>query len=231
MRFPVLLFCVGLALAQHNPYPATTPVPILKQINKHNEDGSYSYGYEAADGSYKIESKYPTGEVYGKYGFVDDTGNIREVEYGASRRGFEPAGPGINVPPPTLTGNSIASSNAVEDDGQYREDPSVYYTDPRYTNGERYGPAPRRPLPQSQQRPLPAPIYNPPRYPTQVQSQYQPKPQFQPEFRSQYQQTQYQAQQQQPAYPASVQNLDRNRPIPNNNPNAGLASYTVNYRR
>lgn len=132
-------------------------------MTRHNEDGSYSYGYEAADGSYKIESKYPTGEVYGKYGFVDDTGNIREVEYGASRRGFEPAGSGINVPPPTLTGNSIANPNQPEDDGQYREDPSVYYTDPRYTNGERYAPAPRQPLVQNQPRPIPAPIYNPPR--------------------------------------------------------------------
>lgn len=70
----------------------TTPVPILKQINRHNEDGSYSYGYEAADGSFKIETKYPTGEVQGKYGYVDDSGKLREIEYGASKRGFEPAG-------------------------------------------------------------------------------------------------------------------------------------------
>lgn len=28
----------------------------------------------------------------GKYGYVDDTGKVREIEYGASRRGFEPAG-------------------------------------------------------------------------------------------------------------------------------------------
>jgi len=52
---------------------------------------------------------------------VDDTGNVREIEYGASRRGFEPVGPGINVPPPTLTGNSITGNeNEPEDDGQYR---------------------------------------------------------------------------------------------------------------
>lgn len=236
MRLPVLflLFCAGLALAQHNQYPVTTPVPILKQINKHNGDGSYSYGYEAADGSYKIESKYPTGEVYGKYGFVDDTGSIREVEYGASRRGFEPAGAGINVPPPTLTGNSIANPNSPDDDGQYREDPSVYYTDPRFTNGERYELPPRQPLGYNQQqRPLPAPIYNPPRPPPQVQ--YQPKPQYQPEYRPQYRsqyQPQYQGQQQRPAYPATpIQSGLQGRPEPNIDPNAGLASYTVNYRR
>lgn len=73
--------------------PTTTPVPILKQLNRHNDDGSYSYGYEAADGSFKIETKHQNGEVYGKYGYVDDTGKVREVEYGASKqRGFEPQG-------------------------------------------------------------------------------------------------------------------------------------------
>jgi len=53
--------------------------------------------YENADGSYKIETKYPTGEVYGKYGYIDDTGKLREVEYGASKRGFEPAGTDVTV--------------------------------------------------------------------------------------------------------------------------------------
>lgn len=223
-----LLLYVGLAFAQLNPYTVvTTPVPILKQINKHNGDGSYSYGYEAADGSYKIESKYPTGEVYGKYGFVDDTGSLREVEYGASRRGFEPAGLGINVPPPTLTGNSIAANpNGIEDDGQYREDPSIYYTDPRYTNGERYDPVRRQPLVPNQSRTVPAPIYNPSRPPTQVQYQPQPQPQYQPQYRppTQYQ-PQYQGQQQQRSVYSS-----EGRPVPIN-PNAGLTSYTVNYRR
>lgn len=75
---------------QHQDY--TTPVPILKQIDRQNSDGSYTYGYEGADKSFKIETKYPNGEVYGKYGYVDDQGNVREIEYGASNRGFEPAG-------------------------------------------------------------------------------------------------------------------------------------------
>ena len=60
----------------------TTPVPILRQLNTHNSDGSYSYGYESGDGTYKIETKYATGEVKGKYGYYDDTGLFREVEYG-----------------------------------------------------------------------------------------------------------------------------------------------------
>lgn len=60
-----------------------TPIPILKQINKHNEDGSYTYGYEGADGSFKIETKLATGEVKGKYGYVDEDGKVRIVQYGA----------------------------------------------------------------------------------------------------------------------------------------------------
>ncbi|XP_060523526.1 actin-binding protein WASF2-like isoform X2 [Cylas formicarius] len=82
--------------------PRPTPVPILKQIDRHNEDGSYTYGYESADGSFKIETKLPTGEVKGKYGYVDDVGKIRVIEYGATKYGFEPAGEGITVAPPTL---------------------------------------------------------------------------------------------------------------------------------
>ncbi|XP_014468515.1 PREDICTED: uncharacterized protein LOC106741244 [Dinoponera quadriceps] len=89
------------AAAPENPKP-TAPVAILKQINRHNEDGSYTYGFEGADGSFKIETKLPTGDVRGKYGFVDDTGKVRVVEYGANQYGFQPAGEGITVAPPTL---------------------------------------------------------------------------------------------------------------------------------
>jgi hypothetical protein len=77
-------------------------VSILKQIHRHNEDGSYTYGYEGSDGSFKIETKTVTGEVTGKYGYVDDSGKLRVVEYGANRYGFQPSGEGITVPSPTL---------------------------------------------------------------------------------------------------------------------------------
>lgn len=234
MRLPVpfLFACISLVAGQYDnrPYEVTTPVPILKQINKHNGDGSYSYGYEAADGSYKIESKYPTGEVYGKYGFVDDTGNVREVEYGASRRGFEPAGPGINVAPPTLTsGNSIA--NEPEDDGQYREDPSVYYTDPRYTNGERYEPRPPSQGYNFQRNPA----YDPrslPRNPMAVAPQMSParyeaayRPQYQPQYQGR------QTQQRSLYMPMTLQAGYQGHPASNVNSNAGQASYTINYKR
>ncbi|XP_018897285.2 pupal cuticle protein 27 [Bemisia tabaci] len=127
LRFAVLAACLVAAWAQQQQVQRTTPVPILKQINRQNEDGSYSYGYESADGTFKIETKYPTGEVYGKYGYVDADGKVRTVEYGASKKGgFNPAGTDINVPPPTLVNNNNLADSDY-DDGSYREDPSIYY--------------------------------------------------------------------------------------------------------
>ena len=52
---------------------------------------------------HQIETRYATGEVKGKYGYIDPTGALREVEYGASpERGFEPRAEGLVVAPPTL---------------------------------------------------------------------------------------------------------------------------------
>merc|ERR1719394_474576 len=83
--------------------PTTPPVPILRQIQERNPDGSYTYGYESGDGTYKIETRYATGEVKGKYGYYDASGLLREVEYGATPgRGFEPRAEGLVVAPPTL---------------------------------------------------------------------------------------------------------------------------------
>jgi Insect cuticle protein len=132
--FRQILALFGLACTCFAQKQNTTPVPILKQINRHNEDGSYSYGYEAADGSFKIETKTAGGEVKGKYGYVDDSGNLREIEYGANHNGFQPTGDGINVAPAAQHNqqSTYPALGAGEiDDGQYREDP-LMYNDPRY---------------------------------------------------------------------------------------------------
>ncbi|XP_029718191.2 pupal cuticle protein 27 [Aedes albopictus] len=196
MNTLLILSALVTVIAAQRDY--TTPVPILKQINRHNEDGSYSYGYEAADGSFKIETKYPTGEVQGKYGYVDDSGKLREIEYGASKRGFEPAGTDINVPPPTLTNTNYPPLGPnEEDDGQYREDPSVYYKDARYNSKPpspayqprpapvQYNPAPQQYY-QNNVTPAPAPaapVYQQPQHRFQPQPQYYQAPQQQ---RSEY---------------------------------------------
>jgi hypothetical protein len=95
---------------------------LLPSLSRHNEDGSYSYGYEAADGSFKLETRYPDGLVQGKYGYVDiDTGELKVIEYGADMMGFQPMGDlpeGIIIPPPVF-------NNLTDDQG----DP-VDYDDP-----------------------------------------------------------------------------------------------------
>ncbi|KAF4526840.1 hypothetical protein B566_EDAN015649 [Ephemera danica] len=204
----------------------TTPVPILRQLNKHNEDGSYSYGYEGADGSFKIETKYANGEVYGKYGYIDDTGNKREIEYGATKRGFEPVGSGIKVAPPTLSNNN----NYVDydDDGQYREDPSMYYKSETSGHNNKASssstgshaatftnfnlPASgRSQIPQQQTYHAPAP---------QQQNYYQPAPQPAPYHAPVHHH--------QPAAPARV-NQAQFHGHPATNIDIASGSYTINY--
>lgn len=149
-------------------------MPILKQINRHNDDGSYSYGYENADGTFKIETKYPSGEVYGKYGYIGDDGKTREIEYGASKRGFEIQGTDITVPPPVLN-NVNADTNSLDyDDGQYREDPAIYNSYKKSSKNRQparfnYNNVAQVPAPA----PAPAPVYNPPP-PTQAPAYYSP---------------------------------------------------------
>ncbi|XP_037950302.1 altered inheritance of mitochondria protein 3-like [Teleopsis dalmanni] len=203
-----ILATLNIAYAQHRDY--TTPVPILKQIDRHNDDGSYTYGYEAADKSFKIETKYANGEVFGKYGFVDDQGQVREIEYGASKRGFEPAGSDINVPPPTLTSNNPYPLGPNEiDDGQYREDPAVYYKDQKFN----------RPIAASKfslnnnnnnnyyQQPYQQPSYAPPPPPQPPRQEYRPQyynppppPPPQPRYQPQPYQQSYQQPYHQPNY-------------------------------
>merc|ERR1711983_440632 len=65
--------------------PSTeAPVVIIKQVNEINDDGTYTVGYEASDGSFKLETKDAEGNVEGKYGFVDEDGEIKIVEYSAN---------------------------------------------------------------------------------------------------------------------------------------------------
>ncbi|XP_022119322.2 vegetative cell wall protein gp1-like [Pieris rapae] len=170
------------------------PVAILKQINRHNEDGSYTYGYEGGDGSFKIETKSVSGEVKGKYGYKDDTGKLRVIEYGANKYGFQPAGEGITVAPPTLVDEStrqegLRPNKQQQGRSQYREpqEQSIDYDyeEPAPRPAPRPSPQPayRAPSPQPQYRPTPAP-YRPapqpqPQYrPAQQSAPTPPKPQF-----------------------------------------------------
>ena len=81
----------------------STPVPILRQINRVNDDGSYTFGFEAEDGSFRIETRDNNGNVKGKYGYVDETGEIKTVEYSAGKEvGFSASGTHLPEPVPAV---------------------------------------------------------------------------------------------------------------------------------
>merc|ERR1712173_129275 len=51
-------------IGTERPISSTTPVPILRYVDTQNVDGSYTYGYEAADGTYKLETRFVDGRVF-----------------------------------------------------------------------------------------------------------------------------------------------------------------------
>lgn len=57
------------------------PVQTIRNYNKVNDDGSFTFGYEAADGSFKEETRGTDCVVRGKYGYIDPDGNRREFTY------------------------------------------------------------------------------------------------------------------------------------------------------
>ncbi|KAK9505271.1 hypothetical protein O3M35_009362 [Rhynocoris fuscipes] len=57
------------------------PVQTIRNYNKLNDDGSFTFGYEAADGSFKEETRGTDCVVRGKYGYIDPDGNKREFTY------------------------------------------------------------------------------------------------------------------------------------------------------
>jgi len=108
-------FDLNLDNTDNNQVSSTTPVPILRYIDTQNPDGSYTFGYEGGDGTYKIETRYATGEVKGKYGYYDDKGTLREVEYGATPEGgFKPTGSGLDIPDTPPTEDPITSTTTTK---------------------------------------------------------------------------------------------------------------------
>lgn len=90
----------------------------------------------------------------GKYGYVDDLGKVRVVEYGANKYGFQPAGEGITVAPPTLVDETKRprDGHSVDyDDGQYFEEPPARSQAP-----VRFSPPPRPAPPRPAPRPRPS---------------------------------------------------------------------------
>lgn len=71
---------------------------IIKQIRKVNADGTLTIGYEADDGTFKIEKRDPQGNVkMGTFGYVDDRGEVKRISY-------------------TTENNTLARSSEIDDD-------------------------------------------------------------------------------------------------------------------
>jgi len=123
---------------------APKTVAILKQINENNEDGSYTYGYEADDGSFKLETRHVDGRVEGKYGYIDiDTGEVKVIQYGADNMGFAPSGDlpeGIVVP--VVPGGNATFDYDYDtgdyDNGDYVEQQDVSPNPQLNTNGNEF---------------------------------------------------------------------------------------------
>jgi hypothetical protein len=84
------------------------PVQTIRNFNTINDDGSFTFGYEAADGSFKEETRGVDCVVRGKYGYVDPEGNKREFTYVSGN----PCDP--NNPDPEEDDRSIEEEDSEE---------------------------------------------------------------------------------------------------------------------
>ena len=61
--------------------PREEPVATLERYSHKNEDGSFTFGYIAADGSFREETRGVDCITRGKYGYIDPEGVKREYTY------------------------------------------------------------------------------------------------------------------------------------------------------
>lgn len=71
------------------PTRPSTSAPFIETIRRYSfegEDGSFTFGYENADGSFKEETRGADCIVRGKYGYIDPDGEKREFTYESGNR-------------------------------------------------------------------------------------------------------------------------------------------------
>nr|CAD7572351.1 unnamed protein product [Timema californicum] len=107
------LFTLGASLPQRRQgpeYPATEPIPILRQESEVNFDGTYKYSYETGNGISHEESGFlkDTGDpenqsqvVQGSSSYTSPEGIQIKLVYVADEFGFQPTGDHLPVKPPT----------------------------------------------------------------------------------------------------------------------------------
>ncbi|CAB3238805.1 unnamed protein product [Arctia plantaginis] len=107
--------------------PKQPPVQTIRNYNKVNDDGSFTFGYEAADGSFKEETRGTDCVVRGKYGYVDPDGNKREFTY--------------------VSGNPCDPNKQDDDDQESAAPDSAERDDPEPNYPRRPAPRPTTPRP------------------------------------------------------------------------------------
>ncbi|XP_018334190.1 endocuticle structural glycoprotein SgAbd-2-like [Agrilus planipennis] len=105
MRF--VIFVVVLVTASLAQQPSTTPIPIIRQVNEINPDGSFNYILETGNGIYADEQGYPkqVGDVLtlaaqGQTQYVSPEGQVIRLQYTADENGYRPVGDHLPTPPP-----------------------------------------------------------------------------------------------------------------------------------
>ncbi|XP_017781203.1 PREDICTED: endocuticle structural glycoprotein ABD-4-like [Nicrophorus vespilloides] len=114
--YSLALFGAVLAAPQG---PTTEPVPILKQDQEVNYDGSYKWNYETGNGIAAEEQGFlknagqPELEAQvaqGQFHYTSPEGQLIQLSYIADENGFQPQGDHLPTPPPI----PIAIQKALE---------------------------------------------------------------------------------------------------------------------
>ncbi|GLV39286.1 Cuticular protein 49Aa [Carabus blaptoides fortunei] len=104
----VILGLIACALAAPQGH-STEPIPILRQEQEVNFDGSYKWNYETGNGITAEEQGFlknagqPDLEAQvaqGQYSYTDPDGQVIHLTYIADENGFQPQGDHLPTPPP-----------------------------------------------------------------------------------------------------------------------------------
>ncbi|XP_050072504.1 endocuticle structural glycoprotein SgAbd-8-like [Anopheles maculipalpis] len=107
----IICVCVLLALGDVEcapQGPTTEPIPIIRQEQEVNPDGSYSWNYETGNGIVAEEQGFLKNAgteqeaqvAQGEYSYTAPDGQLIRVQYIADENGFQPLGDHLPTPPP-----------------------------------------------------------------------------------------------------------------------------------
>ncbi|XP_065163187.1 endocuticle structural glycoprotein SgAbd-8-like [Atheta coriaria] len=108
MKYIVFVALIGVTIAAPQG-PTTEPVPILRQEQEVNFDGSYKWNYETGNSITAEEQGFlknagqPEQEAQvaqGQYKYTSPEGQVIELSYIADENGFQPVGAHLPTPPP-----------------------------------------------------------------------------------------------------------------------------------